>query len=59
MAAILDLCKLGVNQVSSNNFTVTAVFRTLENIGIDTKISLLQVLYLKIWSKLYHNGGHF
>ena len=59
MAAILDLCKLDLNQTSHVIITAIIVSIDLENIGIDTKIIPLRVSDLELWTKIHQNGGHF
>ncbi len=43
MAAILDLCKLGMMKGSNNEMLVINVFLAPENIGVDTKMTFIKV----------------
>ncbi len=43
MAAILDLCKLGMMERANTEMVVINVFLTPENIGVDTKIKFIRV----------------
>ena len=43
MAAILNLCKLGMMKGSNDEMLVINVFVTPENIGVDTKMKFIRV----------------
>ena len=43
MAAILDLCKLGMMKGSNDEMLVINVFVTPENIGVDSKLKFIRV----------------
>ncbi len=43
MAAILDLCKLGMMKGSHDEMLVINVFVTPENIGVNTKLKFIRV----------------
>ena len=43
MAAILNLCKLGMRKGSNAEMVVINIFLTPENMGVDTKIKFIRV----------------
>ncbi len=43
MAAILDLCKLGMMKGCNDEMLVINVFVTPENIGVDSKLKFIRV----------------
>ncbi len=43
MAAILNLCKLGMTKGSNAEMVVINIFLTPENMGVDTKIKFIRV----------------
>ncbi len=44
MAAILDLCKLGVKKGSNDEMIIIDVFLAPENMGVDTKMKCIRGL---------------
>ena len=58
MAAILNLCWLDVLKGPIDEISVT-LFRDPENMGVDTKILILQVSDDEIWAKIGGNGSQF
>ncbi len=59
MAAILDLCKLGMMKGFYAEMNVISVFLAPKNMGVDTKIKFIRVLDNEIQVKIGSNGGHF
>ncbi len=59
MAAISELCKLGIMEGSNAEMIVISAFLDPENIGVDTKMKFIRVSHDEIQVKIGSNGSHF